>query len=254
MNQMHMSSFVLNPNAQLPPPVPTPVTQNNSDRICTSPEPRVPVPSPSNNACENNFIVDQIPSTLVEKLSTVIDKLNDNHNITKDIVTQLVRLRQDISTQSTSSTTQIVDCFTKYFSGTGMTDTEMVQKNSLVRRCNLLFHYTRFVKAMQFCQPAGVVDLYMKTLEPEVYDDKILIDGALIICNNNRTEADSFLHSKLKPPTDQTTSQCSSPHPSRLKRHRTSESGTNRRRGSTVAREAANAQSRLHETIKIDAV
>lgn len=135
-----------------------------------------------------------------------------------------------------------------------MTDKELDEVLRITRQKTLLFHYTRLRLAMLFFQPLDVCNLYIWTLNPKVYDERILIDGALIIYNNDRAKSDAFLRTTIN----------SSKEPSHLRalrNSRTSRStrstgsgGTAKKKGSTVGRESSIAQSILHESFQIDAV
>lgn len=188
-------------------------------------------------------------------LKGVSEKLTTATEVMQQIFTQLAKLREENARNHSSSASSVVDCISKYMSDSGMTERQQQQAISVSKHTTLLYHYTRYRLCIQFCKPCGVSDLYMWTLEPLVYDEPILMDGATIICNQDMQKAQALLRTTVLQNQISNSPRCtgSSSSPS-SRRRSTSDSVSIRRKIFTVAREEAQAQSRLHEALKVEAV
>ena len=142
-------------------------------------------------------------------------------------------MREETALHHSTTAAKLVDCFSKHLSGNGLSDSEFQETASVIERTSLLFHYTRYRLSLQFCNPHGVSQLYMWTLEPHVYSESILIDGAMIMCDKDMAKADSFLRTKIPSQYTPSPSSQSNRSPSVLAGARRSwlQVGTTRKKG-----------------------
>lgn len=160
---------------------------------------------------------------------------------------QLNILREVFTTEFSQTRTELTEALRSTSPRGSLHNGDETSSAENVEAVSVLFQYVKYRLALRFCTHSQCVVLYIRTLENDVYNESILVDGAMAMTGNDREKAVAFLQSQVVPlhSADSTTAV-------RL-RKRLSEKSV-KKKVSTVAREAAAAQSRLHESLKTRAV